>query len=199
MWTCIGRIGVSITPETSVLFEFGRIPSEQQTCAVEIRWGCVSRDGSPPFGSCFFRSDAIRPAFFECAMVRSGSVRYGSVFGSGRFRNSTVRFGRFGSVSYSFLEEALGRRWSRSRRHSQGAPPDKDTLGCRGPSQCGVAMSGAAVFTDARPECGDARALLSPRAATNPIHLSYLVLRAHMLPHFVIHYHMSPHIAHICP
>ena len=35
----------------------------------------------------FFRFDAIRPAHFERPMVRSGSVPFGSAFGSGPFRN----------------------------------------------------------------------------------------------------------------
>ena len=65
--------------------------------------------GSVWFGTYFFLFDAVRPALFEHVMVRPGSVRFGSAFGSGQFRNQTVRFGsvrfgRFDSVSYSFLK-----------------------------------------------------------------------------------------------
>ena len=56
----------------------------------------------------FSRFDAVRLAFFRHAVARSGSVRFGAASGSGRFRpvpelNGSVRFGRFGSVSHSFL------------------------------------------------------------------------------------------------
>ena len=46
-------------------------------------------------GACVFRTSR--------GSVRFGSVRFGSASGSGGFQNETVRFGRFGSVSYSFL------------------------------------------------------------------------------------------------
>ena len=39
------------------------------------------------FGNCFSRFDAVRPALFERVVARCGSVRFGSAFGSGRFRN----------------------------------------------------------------------------------------------------------------
>ena len=52
-----------------------------------------------------FRFDAVRPAFFGGVVAWSGSVRFGSASGSGRFQSETVRFGRFGSVSYSVLKE----------------------------------------------------------------------------------------------
>ena len=54
----------------------------------------------------FSRFDAVRLAFFGHAVARSGSGRFGSASGFGRFRNQTVRFGsvvrplRFG---FSFL------------------------------------------------------------------------------------------------
>ena len=57
---------------------------------------CPSRDVSSWF-------QAVRPAFFESVVARSGSVRFGSASGSGRFCNSTVRLGsvrpfRFGCL-----------------------------------------------------------------------------------------------------
>ena len=56
--------------------------------------------GSVRFGSqnIFSRLDAVRPAFFGRVVARSGSVRFGSAFGSLRFQNETVRFASAGSV-----------------------------------------------------------------------------------------------------
>ena len=64
--------------------------------------------GSVRFGQIFVPVRRGSAAFFERVVARSGSVRFVSASSSGRFRNSTVRFGsvrfsRFGSVSYSFL------------------------------------------------------------------------------------------------
>ena len=50
----------------------------------------------------FTRFDAVRLAFFGHAVARSGSVRFGSASGSGRFRNYTVRFGSVRPVRFGF-------------------------------------------------------------------------------------------------
>ena len=65
--------------------------------------------GSNRFGSETYvpRFDAIRPLLFGRIVARSGSVLFASASASGRFRNLTVRFGRFSSVSYSFLWAVL--------------------------------------------------------------------------------------------
>ena len=67
------------------------------------------------------RFDAVRPALLERVMVRSGSVRFGSAFGSGRFRNFTVRFGSAGSVrfltpSWYFTDQKTRVSWTREHR-----------------------------------------------------------------------------------
>ena len=43
--------------------------------------------GSVRFGQIMFRFDAVRPAFFGRVVARSGSVRFVSTSGSGRFQN----------------------------------------------------------------------------------------------------------------
>ena len=48
----------------------------------------------------FSRFDVVRLAFFGHAVALSGSVRCGSASDSGRFRNSTVRFGSAGWVRF---------------------------------------------------------------------------------------------------
>ena len=65
----------------------------------------IHRFGSVRFGSenQLSRFDAVRPALFERVMVRSGSLRFGSAFGSGRFRNYSVRFGSVRPVRFGFL------------------------------------------------------------------------------------------------
>ena len=49
----------------------------------------------------------IWPALFESVMARSGSVRFVSASGSGIKLFGSVWFGRFGSVSRSFLTEGF--------------------------------------------------------------------------------------------
>ena len=61
--------------------------------------------GSVRFGSeqYFARFDAVRPAFFGRVVARSGSVRFVSASGSGRFQNSTALFGSVRPVRFGFL------------------------------------------------------------------------------------------------
>ena len=88
--------------------------------------------GSVRFGSesQFSRFDAVRPALFGRVVARSGSDRFVSASGSGRFRNKTVRFG---SVSYSFLirielqsltlmffADCQHENWPRLQEHDRG-------------------------------------------------------------------------------
>ena len=67
-----------------------------------VRYGSV-RFGSARTKCCFFWFDAVRPALFERVMVRSGSVRFVSASGSGRFQNQTVRFCAVRPVRFGFL------------------------------------------------------------------------------------------------
>ena len=78
-----------------------------------IRFGSIfSKCLSGSFGNCFaFRFDAVRPAFFEHVMVRSGSVRFGSASGSSRFQNKAVRFG---SVRFLIPSCIPGFTWFRA-------------------------------------------------------------------------------------
>ena len=88
-------------------------PLTDREGAGSVRFGLVLqlskvlRVGLVQFGTDNYvsRFDAVRPAVFR---TRSGSVRFGSVRFRGRFRpvpksNGSFRFGRFGSVSHSFL------------------------------------------------------------------------------------------------
>ena len=61
-------------------------------------WFVLIRFGSVRFGNRFGRFDAVRPALFNASLLGPVSVRSGSAFGSGRFRNQTARFGSAGSV-----------------------------------------------------------------------------------------------------
>ena len=57
------------------------------------------------FGSenIYSRFYAVRPAFFWRVTIRPCSIRFGSLCGSGRFRNYMVRFGSVRPVRFGFL------------------------------------------------------------------------------------------------
>ena len=61
--------------------------------------------GSVRFGSenCNSRFDVVRPAFFGRVVARSGSVRFVSASGSGRFQNWTARFDSVRPVRFDFF------------------------------------------------------------------------------------------------
>ena len=101
---CRGRLPASpsqlrlllLSPVTTRSNRFGLIRFGSVSCYYNHIFGSV-RLGNWLFpvrrgSACAFRTRRVS--------VRFGSVRFGSASGSGRFRNSTVRFGSAGSVRF---------------------------------------------------------------------------------------------------
>ena len=90
--TIVINSGVTIT--TFLLGQGGEDKQQSYTTVINsVRFG--SEDDLSRF-------DAVRPAFFGRVVARSGLVRFGSVLGSGRFRNS-VQFGSVRPFRFGFL------------------------------------------------------------------------------------------------